>query len=816
MGFDRGLVPGGELNRDTAVLLTLDDYAAAAQARLAQPVWDYLAGGAGDERALAANRAAFAAVRILPSILTGAGIAVTEARILGGSFRAPLGIAPCAYHTLAHRDGELATARAAGAAGVPFIRSMYSGRSAKEVGAAAAEAGAVWWQQLYCHRDRSTTERMIRLAEDAGAAALVLTVDTPHLGRRLRDLRNGFRLPPGIAPADLDDPAIVSPADHARAANDAALDWSVVDWLRDISSLPIVLKGVLRGADALRAMEAGADGLIVSNHGGRQLDAAPATLEALPAIAAAVAGRAAVLLDGGVRTGTDVLAALALGADAVLVGRPVLHGLAVDGELGARAVLDLLREELRDAMTLAGIGRIEEIGPDLLDTSRLTLVPSTPTPSLPKPALPLTRASLHPSLSDPDLDSMAFLNEIADRYPDAVSFAPGRPYDGFFEVEDVFAAVRTYLDSLAASGRSEQAVRSILYQYGSSAGIIRELIAQTLRLDEDIEAAPESIVVTVGAQEAMLLVLRALFADPRDVLLVSTPCYVGIVGAAKLLGLRIATVAERPVGGLHPEDVVRAIELQRRKGLRPRALYVIPDHANPSGNTIDLATRQALLDVAARHSVLLLEDSPYRLVSPGERLPTLKALDREQVVIHIGSFAKSMFPGARVGYVVADQPVDYRLLADDLARIKSMVTVNTSPLSQAAVAGTLIACGGRLAELNTRAAAYYGENLAALLDTLAEHFPDTSAGSGPKWNRPQGGFFLTLDVPFRADDAALDRSASEFGVLWTPMAYFYPGGGGERQMRLSFSGLTPARIREGVGRLAEFIAAESARGKVGV
>jgi len=795
-----------------AVLLTLDDYAAAARARLAAPVWDYLAGGAGDERTLAANREAFAAVRVLPSVLTGAGSATPQAVILGGSFSAPIGIAPCAYHTLAHADGELATARAAGAVGVPFIRSMYSGRSAKEVGAAAADAGATWWQQLYCHRDRSAADRMIRLAEEAGARALVLTVDTPHLGRRLRDLRNGFRLPPGVTPADLDDPALASPAEHARAANDAALDWSVIDWVRGISSLPLVLKGLLRAGDALRAVDAGTDGLIVSNHGGRQLDAAPATLEALPAIAAAVAGRACVLLDGGVRTGTDVLAALALGADAVLVGRPVLHGLAVDGERGAYAVLDLLREELRDAMTLAGIGRVEEIGPDLLNTSRLSLVPHASTPRPIPPAFPLTRASLHPSLSDPDLDSMAFLNEIADRYPDAVSFAPGRPYDGFFEVEDVFGAIRTYLDALAASGRSAQAVRGALYQYGPSAGIIRDLIAQTLRLDEAIEAPPESIVVTVGAQEAMLLVLRALFADPRDVLLVSTPCYVGIVGAAKLLGLRIATVAERPVGGLHPDDVVRAIEAQRRKGLRPRALYVIPDHANPSGNTIDLATRHALLDAAARRGVLLLEDSPYRLVSPGERLPTLKALDRARVVVHIGSFAKSMFPGARVGYVVADQAVDTGLLADELARIKSMVTVNTSALSQAAVAGTLIACGGRLADLNTRAAAYYGENLATLLDALAEHFPDDAAeGPKPTWNRPQGGFFLALDVPFRADDAALDRSAREFGVLWTPMAYFYPGGGGERRIRLSFSSLTPSQIREGVGRLAAFVAAESGR-----
>ena len=832
------MTPSG-LSPDTAFggePLTAADFATAARARLPREVWDYLDGGAGEERTLAANSAAFTRVRLLPRVLTGAGVARTRTRLFGRTWAAPIGIAPCAYHTMVHPEGEPASIRAAGAAGLPFVLSTYSGRPFAQLEAAAAESAAVLWQQVYCFRDRAVTERLVKDAEAAGVEALVLTVDTPHLGRRLRDLRNDFRLPPGIRPANLDEPGAVSPAEHARAANDAALDWTVVDWLRRSSNLPVLLKGVLDPRDAARAVQAGVDGIVVSNHGGRQLDGAPATLEALPAIAAAVAGRIPVLLDGGVRRGTDVLAALALGADAVLLGRPILHGLAVGGEEGVHRVLELFKDELRDAMTLAGVAGVEELEPGLVDASRLDAL------ALPaaRPVIAaagfgaatcgptgLHRSRLHASLSDPNLDTMAFLNEVADRYPQAVSFAPGRPHEGFFEVEDVFAALDRYLAHLRAQGRSAQSVRTTLYQYGPSAGIIRELIADSLLADEGIETDAAAIVVTVGAQEAMLLVLRALFAEPQDVLLVSTPCYVGIIGAAKLLGIRTATVPER-ADGLHPEDVRRAVADLRRSGLRPRALYLVPDHSNPSGNTIGVQARRDLLDLARENGLLLLEDSPYRLVSPGQRLPTLKALDGprtagrrravDSVVVHIGSFAKSAFPGARVGYVLADQAVATGaadrdvLLADELARIKSMVTVNTSALSQAAVAGLLLGCRGRLSELNAAAAAHYGENLRVLLEELAKRFPDSGGrAEGPAWNEPRGGFFLTLSVPFRADEHALARSAQEYGVLWTPMAYFHPDGGGERQIRLSFSALTPAEIREGVARLARFVAAESSR-----
>ncbi|MCW6009502.1 PLP-dependent aminotransferase family protein [Micromonospora sp. CPCC 205371] len=412
---------------------------------------------------------------------------------------------------------------------------------------------------------------------------------------------------------------------------------------------------------------------------------------------------------------------------------------------------------------------------------------------------------------------MNFLNEVASRHPRAISFAPGRPHDGFFATEEIFAHLRRYVEHLADEGSTPEQIRNALYQYGPAAGKIRELIARSLLLDEGIDVPAASIVVTVGAQEAMLLVVRALMADPADVLLVSSPCYMGITGAARLLDVDVVPVPERP-DGLAPADVVDAVEAQVARGRRPRALYVIPDHANPSGVTMSLPARYALLDVAERHDILLIEDSPYRLVSPGEQVPTLKRLDTGRRVVHLGTFAKTIFPGARVGYVVADQPVDggdagaAGLLADGLAKIKSMVTVNTPTLTHAGVGGGVLGGGGRLGALNERPAEYYGESMRLMLEHLDRRLPPARrAELGVDWNRPGGGFFLAMSVPFLADNAALARSAEQFGVLWTPMSYFHPGGGGERALRLSTSYLTAAEIEEGTERLARFITAEAAR-----
>ncbi|MER7186512.1 PLP-dependent aminotransferase family protein [Streptomyces hyaluromycini] len=440
---------------------------------------------------------------------------------------------------------------------------------------------------------------------------------------------------------------------------------------------------------------------------------------------------------------------------------------------------------------------------------------ATAFPNTPPEGRVLRRGDLHACVRDPVLDTMTFLNEITHRYPDAISFAPGRPYDGFFDIEQVFDHLRGYLGHLAGLGRTPAEVRTALYQYGPTAGQIRGIVADSLRADEGIDVPPESVVVTVGAQEAMLLVLRALVAGPEDVVLVTSPCYSGITGAARLLGATVVPVDEDE-HGFSLTELETVIARERAAGRRPRALYVIPDHSNPSGNTLDRDTRDRLLAAAERHGLLIIEDSPYRRVSPGTPLPTLKSLDRSRTVVHLGSYSKTVFPGARVGFAVADQEVvdeDGRtgLLADELTRIKSMVTVNTSSLSQAVVAGALLAADGRLSTLNAEPAAYYGDAMNTTLRCLDARLPAARREAlGVRWNRPAGGFFLTVRVPFRADNAALARSAEKFGVLWTPLSYFYPDGGGEHALRLSTSYLTKAEIEEGTARLADFIEAQSA------
>jgi len=342
--------------------LTVGEYGELARAVLEPGVWDFIAGGAGAERTLAANEAAFARAEVWPRVLTGGGPPDTRTRVLGRTWAAPIGIAPVAYHTMAHPDGEVATAQAAAAAGVPFVVSTFAGRTFTEI---AAEPGT-HWLQVYCFRDRTVTRRLIEGAEEAGFEALVLTVDAPRLGRRLRDLRGGFRLPDGIAPANLPGDGFGSPGEHALAEFDSGLDWSVVSWLRSVSTLPVLVKGVLTAAAARRAVAEGVDGIVVSNHGGRQLDGAPATLHALPRVVAAVDGACPVLLDGGVRRGVDVLVSLACGAAGVLLGRPVLHGLAADGRRGVERVLGIVIEELIDAMALAGVTCPADVGPDLI------------------------------------------------------------------------------------------------------------------------------------------------------------------------------------------------------------------------------------------------------------------------------------------------------------------------------------------------------------------------------------------------------------------------------------------------------------------
>ncbi|MCO5172094.1 MAG: alpha-hydroxy-acid oxidizing protein [Planctomycetes bacterium] len=355
-----------------ADVVNLDDLEALARERLDAMTFDYYAGGAGDEVTLRENRAAFARLVLRYRVLRGADRPDPRTTVLGQELSLPALVAPTAFHGLAHPQGELATTRAAGAAGTVMVLSTLATEAVEDVVAAAA--GPVWFQ-LYVYKDRPATEALVRRAEAAGCRALVLTVDSPRLGRRERDVRSRFHLPPhlrakNLLPAGMAD---LGPDRHDsglaayfHALLDPALTWADVGWLRSISRLPLLVKGVVRGDDAARALDEGAHGVVVSNHGGRQLDGAPATLDVLPEVVDAVAGRGEVLLDGGVRRGADVLKALALGARAVLLGRPVLWGLAVGGEAGARRALELLRAEVELAMTLVGARAVDEVSRDLV------------------------------------------------------------------------------------------------------------------------------------------------------------------------------------------------------------------------------------------------------------------------------------------------------------------------------------------------------------------------------------------------------------------------------------------------------------------
>ncbi|MFE2578635.1 PLP-dependent aminotransferase family protein [Streptomyces sp. NPDC059378] len=428
----------------------------------------------------------------------------------------------------------------------------------------------------------------------------------------------------------------------------------------------------------------------------------------------------------------------------------------------------------------------------------------------------MPRERLHGSLDDPVLDAMNFLNEVVSRFPQAISFAPGRPTEGDFEPEHLARHLRTYTTYLEHTlGLSRERVRTQLFQYGRTNGIIHELIARTVANDEGIEVPPEAVVVTTGCQEAMLLILRALFAGPEDTLLVSSPCYVGITGVARLLDIRVRPVPEGPAGP-DPAAVRAAARAARAAGERPRAFYVVPDFANPTGTRMSLPDRERLLRVAEEEDLLVLEDDPYGFfVRTGSARPTLKALDTGRRVVHLGSFAKTALPGARVGYVLADQEIigpDGRrtLLADELSKIKSMTTVNTSTVAQAVIGGLLVESGCRLREANAGTIAYYRTNMNTLLDELERHFPAARrAELGISWNRPDGGFFAVVTVPFEADHKALEVSARHYGVLWTPMSDFHLDGGGTRQLRLSCSAQSPEVITEGIARLAAFLTAQA-------
>ncbi|RXN18658.1 hydroxyacid oxidase 1 [Labeo rohita] len=342
-------------------LVCVSDYERQAQRLLPKSVFDYYFSGADEQQTLRDNVAAFARWCLYPRVLRDVSSVDMSTTVLGQRVSMPICVAATAMQRMAHPDGETATARACLSCDTGMMLSSWATSTIEQV--AEAAPGAVRWMQLYIYKDRALTQSLVRRAEEAGYKGIFVTVDTPYLGRRRDDVRNRFKLPSHLRMANFETPDLAFSskegygedsglAVYVTQAIDATVKWDDIAWLKKMTFLPVVVKGVLTAEDAKEALKYGVDGILVSNHGARQLDGVPATIDALPEVVEAVEGKVDVFMDGGVRKGTDVLKALALGAKAVFVGRPVLWGLACEGDKGVSNVLEILREELHRALAL--------------------------------------------------------------------------------------------------------------------------------------------------------------------------------------------------------------------------------------------------------------------------------------------------------------------------------------------------------------------------------------------------------------------------------------------------------------------------------
>ncbi len=406
------------------------------------------------------------------------------------------------------------------------------------------------------------------------------------------------------------------------------------------------------------------------------------------------------------------------------------------------------------------------------------------------------------------LEVMNFLNEVADRYPRAISLAAGRPAEQFFGAQEYTQRLGEFVGHLQRSrGLGLDAAFKRLAQYGPTAGLINPLIAEQVRSDEGIPAEPSRVLVTAGCQEAMQLCVTTLCREAGDVLLVRSPSYIGITGIAQLGRVELAHF-NCGEGESLPGRLGQALERLDALGKRVRALYLVPDFDNPTGGVVPQAEREAVIELCAQRRIVVLEDNPYGLfLYEGEPVPRMAALDRHGCVVYLGTYSKTLCPALRVGFAIVPPTLfgseaAARSLLARLCQAKSFGTCNTSQMTQAIVGGVLLAEGGSLVRRIRPAVAYYRGNRDAMLEALEATFPPAT---GLRWNRPRGGFFMTLALPFEFGKAEAEHCAGEHGVLTMPVSFFALDREQDRRLRLSFSGCGPDEIREGIARLGRFV-----------
>lgn len=407
------------------------------------------------------------------------------------------------------------------------------------------------------------------------------------------------------------------------------------------------------------------------------------------------------------------------------------------------------------------------------------------------------------------LDVMNFLNEISSDYPEAISFASGRPTESFFALETWLAQIPRFARHFSERrGKTLEEGFHLLAQYGPTSGIIGDLIAQQLHVDEAMRCTPEQVVVTNGCQEALELAVRRLCSDPDDVVLVRTPCYIGITGVADLSGIELFPFsAERPEQ--YATALVSAVEAAEKAGKRPRALYLVPDFDNPTGTVLSRTTREEIIAFCFAKGIVILEDNPYGMFRyEGTKEATMYALDDRGCVIYLGTYSKTICPALRIGFAVVPEALfgeagSGAAFVQGLAQAKSFISVNTSNITQAVVGALLLNEECSLRRVIGPALERYRENRDAMVAKLSESF--AGMRGRVEWNVPAGGFFLTVKLPFKFGLKEAELCAEKYGVIVMPLAFFALDDQQDYLVRLAFSNVTPALISTGVERFERFV-----------